>query len=299
MGATRRELVVMIDGEDEEAQRAWSWGHEAISRMVSTQADMMTTLGGWLEQGHEVLAVQGSDAFLGRVLTCLLRHYQGGSTDLKVFALPATRSRSQVAVWLGEGASMEKRARYLLKASKKGKLKRAHVATLRLSDSVDAAPRYGFNFATGLFYELELIRRRGGVSGATQLASLGVDAAQRARKDSEPMQVSSGVMSRDRREVTPVPRGLLCGALPRALFDIALSHKGGARMVSVEREADALALMARGKAPIATLRGEAGEAFGVLHLDKLERYVFDGEDRVVGPQSITQLSPGPEVMMWC
>ncbi len=294
----RKNPAVIMDGEDDEATNAWRWGHEADARSVSTRAQMIAALGEWIEQGREVLAVQGGDAFLGEVLTCVMRHYSGASGSLRLFALPATRERSQVAALLGDGSTMEKRARYLLKSFKKGRLGRTQISTLRLSNSTDEAPRYGFNFAAGLFYELELIRRRGGVSGATQLASLGVEAAQRARGHDADAHSMAGVVARERRDVRPISRGVLCGALPRGLFDISLSHKGGARMLEVEREADALALMARAKAPVAALRGEAGEPFGVIHLDRLEHYSLDGRDGEVTAGSIVQLTPGPDVMMW-
>ena len=278
------------------ASAAWGWGREALSLKISSRHDLISALARARQQGSTLALVQGDDAFLARVLA---ERERQGAAEVRLAPLPVTEERSRVAQALNPKSSLKRRARELLKAHEKGQLKISYLDTLKLSNSAHEAPEYGFTFAAGLFYDLWLARHQGGLVGAARLGRLGAEAWRGAasQEEQEERSWSVAVMARDRQRVEPMARGLLCGALQRAPFQIALSEGGGARLLTVESEAQILALIARARAPVSLLRGEAGERFEVLHLDRLERYVFDGVDVQLERDAIVQITPGPRVAL--
>ena len=289
--------VALIDALDEVASAAWSWGREALSLKISSRHDLISALARARQEGSTLALVQGDDAFLARVLA---ERERQGASEVQLAPLPVTEERSRVAQALDPKSSLKRRARALLKAHERGQLKTSYLDTLKLSNSAHEAPEYGFTFAAGLFYDLWLARHQGGLVGAARLGRLGAEAWRSATSQEEQEDERSwsvAVMARDRQRVGPMARGLLCGALQRAPFQIALSEAGGARLLTVESEAQILALIARARAPVSLLRGEAGERFEVLHLDRLERYVFDGVDVQLERDAIVQITPGPRVAL--
>lgn len=306
-------IAVLVDERDDVARRAWSWGHVAQAvHSIETHEQLLEALHACVQSSDvETIAVQGKDHFLGSVMTAWQRHFAGSlDTPLDFYPLPIDGSGCQVAAILGDSQSLERRINALLKrspqtSSRRGKaLERVQVETLWVSNSLDDGGRYAFNMATGWFYELWLATRRRGVAGLMQLAKMGGEVARQLSVTHDASEDSlrelsagedarqAGVWMRDRQEVASLPFGLLCGALPTTSFGVALSKEGGARQLSVHEEGQAVAAMARARAPLKVLKGEAGVRFDALHFEGLSHYMLDDRALVMEDEGMLYVRPG-------
>lgn len=278
-------IAVIVDGADPEAAQAWSWGHEVRSFEVGDDAELLVRLSDALDRGAEVVAVQGGDRFLGRVITTHQRKLAGYTTPLRLYPLPVGPGR--VAERLGQGKPFKKRARRLLRRGGRRGLKQVMTPTLEITSSAHPHTTLGFDLAVGLLFDLHEVARRGGLAGAQRLGALlgelatgvGDGPAARATIDGEPR---------------PVASWLLASAHPRSWFELSMGGEPGAR-VRVGDSARALArALARSQAPVAALRGRA-RRLGRVHLDHLDGYVLDGELITPADPFVLQVSPGPRV----
>lgn len=319
-------IAVLVDARDDLSRRAWSWGHVASDvREIASHEQLFEALRDFSTGGSvEVIAIQGKDRFLGEVMTAWHRDFGGGlERPLDFYPLPVDSVGCEVAASLADPRSLEKRIDVLIKKSQQGASRRARgferlqVETLWVSSSLEDGGQYAFNMATGWFYDLWLATRKRGVSGLMQLARMGGDVARklsssREEEDgvrqsrtlsfeeadaSQPSSLSSGVMMRDRQEVSSLPFGLLCGALPVTSFGVALSREGGARQVSVSEEAEAVSVMARARAPLKLLKGEAGERFEALHFEGLSEFMLDDQALAMEHEGMLYVRPGEPIWL--
>ncbi len=294
-------IAAFVDQKDHHAVQAWSWGVEAQVFKLSSQDEILDALHQVVEQRIKVVAVQGSDAFLALVLTCWSRHFVGQEHPVRFFPLPVPHVECLVATQLGKNENLERRVKKLVKKAKKNALQdldSQRISAMRVSNSVEDGATYAFSLALGWFYDLWLASKKGGFSGAAKLATMGVDAAKRIRDARAGVASQSGESSeqvlvmKDRTEAGTAPFGLLCSSLESTLFDIHLSGGESMDLLQVDDEKQALAVMARSKAPLTVLKGSHGARVKTLHIDGLTRCVVDGQEVEMKPAGILSVSQG-------
>lgn len=285
----RNRLVVLADGLDARARTAWSWGREAELVVVEGFEHLVSALGRALDDRADAIVVQGDDRFLGRVVTAYRSRFLGHINPLRLYALPLG---GMVPAAIGAKLDMKKSVKHLIKGLNKGRLTHVTLPCLKVTNSTRAVADYGFSFGAGTICEL-VTARKAGARGAVKVSGMIANAL---RQDESARSRASARMTLDRAP-TASSSYVIASTLPSTWFDINMSAGGGgARVRCGEHDAELVRALARSRAPLSRLRGEAAP-FSRMTFDRLERYLLDGELVEAGGDAIVRVAASAPVQL--
>ena len=292
-------IAVLIDAADERAQKLWSWGMEAeqISLDPRDEDAALQALERLLASSCEVAVVQGGVPFLMWLATLHQRAFASHDTSLGFFTFSPQPTRLDAALDLDE--KPKKRARRVLDAGKRKKLEEKHLPTLRVTSSLESHASLALDFGLGAIFDLQEASLRGQIAGAVQLGQMAAKLADEvinapSREDG----ASSARVLVDGKPLATPPSYLLASVLPTSLFGLSMSREGGARLLKGEDLSELARDLARARAPLSMLRGEA-KRFERVVVDFEQRYLLDGELKTPGAPFVLQVEAGPRIKLLC
>ncbi|MEC9442214.1 MAG: hypothetical protein VYE40_14005 [Myxococcota bacterium] len=292
-------IAVLIDAADERAQNLWSWGMEAeqIALEQHDEASALAALERLLERECEVVIVQGGVPFLMWLVTLHQRFFSSHETSLGFFPFTPQPTRLDAALALDE--KPKKRARRVLDAGRKGKLQEKHLQTLRVTSSLEPHANLALDFGLGAIFDLQEASLRGQIAGAVQLGQMAAKLADEViNSPAKDGAATSARILVDGKPLARPPAYLLASVLPTSLFGLSMSREGGARLLRGEDLTELARDLARARAPLSLLRGEAA-GFDRVVVDFEQRYLLDGELKTPGAPFVLQVEAGPRIKLLC
>ncbi|MEM1349690.1 MAG: hypothetical protein AAGI01_14105 [Myxococcota bacterium] len=264
--------------------------------LVRDDPELTEHLGRWLDRGISEVVAQGSDAFLGRVLTTYHRKFSGHRTPLAVAPVGDGRPSPLVA-HLGLEERPERAAKRIQRALHRARARRILIPTLRLTLSTSPHAMLGFDVGTGTVYALFSSARRG-VGRAAQLGRAAVAMAKEVVPSGFPAPGRGGA----RLVIDGVPSQeatyTLASSLGRSWLGMFMGRGEALRIHHGSDPTQLFGQLATSQLPLVSSRSVApATPFERVHLDAVEGVVLDGDLLTSSRPFIMHLSQGPRVVL--
>ncbi len=242
-----------------------------------------------LDAGASPVLVQGDDRLLCAILAMHERALLGHATPLLCAPIDAERSRA--ARWLEVSAKPRDAAQAVLKAQRRGKLRRERVTPLRVMLSTSPEPLLAMTFTAGAPFDMLEASARARLGRAEALGrALGALGRGLSSEPPEALRVTL--------DYAPSPGALylVASALPTGHFELAMGDTAQPRVRVGAQVAQLARDIARGRAPLGRLRGHAAP-FHTIHLDAPRGVALD--DQLIAPAEpcLIQLTGAPDVTL--
>ena len=293
-------IAVFTDAANERAGALWSWGMEAeqVSVDVHDPSKAREALARQLDARCEVIVAQGDVSFLMWLVTLYQQSFASHPVPPGFFPFSPSPRPTRLDAWLELDEKPKKRARRVIEGARKKKLEEKHLPTLRVTSSLEPHARLALDFGLGAIFDLQEAALRGQLAGAVQVGQMVARLADELINAPSTSPTGGARIVVDGEPLAAPPAYMFASTLPTGLFGLAMSREGGARLRRGEELGELAKDLARARAPLSMLRGEAPRFERVL-VDFEQRYLLDGELKTPSAPFVLQVEAGPRIKMLC